>query len=180
MTWKYVERAASLATIAAFLMAAYAFIFPAALSDFLDKISKSNAKLADEIPHWLLISDSYDKEILGQLGSEGAAFAIPLENRGNFNIRDISVRVFNVNGVLVSTRDSIFLAPFGGYTLYDVAPTGSFLNGMVTCISGYSERANKFLYEKRVMSPEGIAGLSQNYTTDYVFTDEGWPDGCQV
>ncbi|WP_407493217.1 hypothetical protein [Pseudooceanicola sp. MF1-13] len=182
MNWTIVDRAANLAAIAAFVVAAYAIIFPATVSDFLDEISESNKRLADELPYWISFSESYEREVLNAYSTEtgGAATAIALENRGNFVLRDIEVRLFDQNGKRVDTRKNIFLTPFGGYTAYMSGPTGSFDEGMSICVGGYSSRAEKYLYEWRILVREGVVGFNTMSPTDYVFTDEGWPAPCEV
>ncbi|KAG1648027.1 hypothetical protein GQR58_030138 [Nymphon striatum] len=173
-SWKAVEHAANVATICAFIVAVWVVAVPSVATEFLRKVADSNQKLADEIPYWLTIGDGVDQETLNYLDQvkPGAVFALPLENRANFIINDITVRVFDGSGGQVSDRDSIFLAPFGRYTVYDSAPSGSFSEGMTICISGFSSRADKFFYEKRVMRPEGIDGRNEMMTTEYEFEDK--------
>lgn len=182
LMWKIVERAANIATIFAFLAACYAIVFPATVSAFLSEISESNQRLADEIPFWITLNGEADEEVwaaYSEANPESANFTLPLKNDGNYPINSIVVRVYAGDGTRVGERTNVFLAPFGQYVIYESAPTSSFVNGMSVCIAGYSERAQKTLYERRVLRVEGLAGMNNMYTVDYKFTDQGWPNGCE-
>ncbi len=179
--WFYIDKAANIVTILAFLMAIYVFINPEKLSDYLNKIATSNKELSDEIPYWLTLDGNYDKDIIRLLSLENQpykGYAVPLKNKANFVIKNVIVKVFAPNGNLILKRDEIILTPFGGYTVYDLASEEISSEGMYICISGFSTRNNKTLYEKRVFRPEGAIGSKVMMTIGYEFTDKGWPAGC--